>query len=1066
MEVQADRDEGIHFHQDESGMEDSLDQTGFLLQRLRELQAWQQEQEIKLLQEQEQQLGQLCEGSHHYNTNDIGSCSEDDDTTIGQDLSSLTSLEEYPREVVPSAECESDTPRSDVGAELESQSLPSWASREDISYQAKVGKSPEDRPILPTKKNFDELLAERLGTEARMEPTRESRRENDSSPTKKSFLRKGSGLARFGGVGAPPKRMKRSRSQVLPSGKSMEGSKFGGSCPKMNIADRETIAYASKKTTPKQGGKTLAGKTPIQPTARPASILKLVSSNSNSNSPGILRKKEPVVTPTTVVAPAVITNRQPIKTLQKQSSGDHGLYDSVELSFMEKLAKAENSHKKDLEDLKTFEMLEEAACDSSFCSSSSDVKRLIQNVHHMPSPIPKPSISIESLTSTPLTKRSPDPVSTFNGFLRNDIQAFLDQKQTSHKPTSSSSSDEDEDTIGSHNNSVPEKPSFLNGSDDEDNNDGSFNNLVYTGGDTAMQIEQKKSKNRVHFDDGEQINFSPPRIPKDSASYLIWSIFAKEKENQKKNSANKVGTRSGAKSGPQMSNGDDTFSPLSKAPLTTYPKAEFEFHTTLLNAKLAELEKEVTHFKTENEKLVQGKRKLQLDRRQLAENVKSFESMKESEKKKLDDERKWVRREKALFEKTLKDKKSNFDKRAQDEIDELQNKIVQLTEELQRKETKWTASITKLQDQVKFLERENQNLHKENHKLKLKGISAKVSTHLLDPVNTAKKLSSPEQQNGTPDSGFRSQDNLNEDCEPNRQVTCNNSSVSKSNKSLPTSLRNTIYQTLCDNSDSDTCNTEKQNNETSISTPRMNFSSADSLDSNVTLVSASTNPVTLTTADDRRATESNSQNLKQSFQTKNTAVVKSVKRDDAKGTTEKLYSDGSIEICYTNGNRKEITPDGKTKKVYYYNGDVKETLPSGLVKYFYSQTKTWHLTYPDGKEVLQFSNGQEEIRYPNGTLQISFSDGSIKRIETDGSEEIKFPDGTHVTVAPNGDRTLLMPNGQKEIHTSNFKRREYPDGTVKILYEDGRQETRYASGRIRIKDREGKLIQDSQANDK
>jgi hypothetical protein len=54
------------------------------------------------------------------------------------------------------------------------------------------------------------------------------------------------------------------------------------------------------------------------------------------------------------------------------------LYDSVELSFIEKLAKAENSHKKDLEDLKTFELLEEAACDSSFCSSSSTVKRLIQ----------------------------------------------------------------------------------------------------------------------------------------------------------------------------------------------------------------------------------------------------------------------------------------------------------------------------------------------------------------------------------------------------------------------------------------------------------------------------------------------------------------------------------------------------------------------------------------------------------------------------------------------------------------------------------------------------------------
>ena len=66
-------------------------------------------------------------------------------------------------------------------------------------------------------------------------------------------------------------------------------------------------------------------------------------------------------------------------------------------------------------------------------------------------------------------------------------------------------------------------------------------------------------------------------------------------------------------------------------------------------------------------------------------------------------------------------------------------------------------------------------------------------------------------------------------------------------------------------------------------------------------------------------------------------------------------SDGGVEICFDNGNRKEVSADGSNTKIYYYNGDWKETLKSGLVKYFYSQTKTWHLTYPDGKEVLQFS---------------------------------------------------------------------------------------------------------------
>ena len=68
--------------------------------------------------------------------------------------------------------------------------------------------------------------------------------------------------------------------------------------------------------------------------------------------------------------------------------------------------------------------------------------------------------------------------------------------------------------------------------------------------------------------------------------------------------------------------------------------------------------------------------------------------------------------------------------------------------------------------------------------------------------------------------------------------------------------------------------------------------------------------------------------------------------------------------------RKTVSSDGGSMRVFYYNGDVKETLQaSGLVKYFYSQTGTWHLTYPDKREVLQFQNGQEEVRYPDGSLQ-------------------------------------------------------------------------------------------------
>ena len=60
------------------------------------------------------------------------------------------------------------------------------------------------------------------------------------------------------------------------------------------------------------------------------------------------------------------------------------------------------------------------------------------------------------------------------------------------------------------------------------------------------------------------------------------------------------------------------------------------------------------------------------------------------------------------------------------------------------------------------------------------------------------------------------------------------------------------------------------------------------------------------------------------FQIPDIITVVDVKTNDSKGTTEKIYSDGSHEIIYTNGNRKEISADGKSTKVFH--NDKKEIL--------------------------------------------------------------------------------------------------------------------------------------------
>ncbi|KAK0183444.1 hypothetical protein PV327_001486 [Microctonus hyperodae] len=176
---------------------------------------------------------------------------------------------------------------------------------------------------------------------------------------------------------------------------------------------------------------------------------------------------------------------------------------------------------------------------------------------------------------------------------------------------------------------------------------------------------------------------------------------------------------------------------------------------------------------------------------------------------------------------------------------------------------------------------------------------------------------------------------------------------------------------------------------------------------------------------------------------------------------EVKHPDGHTEYWYPNGNVKRIYPDRNITKMIYYNGDVRETTSDGCIKYFYAATKTWHTTYPDGFEIIEFPDGQQERRTKDGVVEVSFPDGSVRLMQPDGIEKWALPDGTIAETFPNGEKILSLPNGQREIHTKDHKRREYPDGTVKFVYPDGTQETRYSNGRIRIKDKEGNLVMDS-----
>ncbi len=252
--------------------------------------------------------------------------------------------------------------------------VPSWASRteSEISQDPKTvlarkptampkrdGNNELDELPVGNAKSFEELLAEQLGcdVEALKEAPvfdRTSKVQQEAA-TKRTFLRKGSGLARYGG-GVTPKALSRSRSQSnvngsggTPSaGRRMKGST---SCSKLDIAERETIAFASKKSPPKRSMSIKS----VSSTGSASSVVKAPSSFISGKR--ATTAEQPKSSSKSVEDREVASRllKGPKKPSQALPSGERAwehkrkedslpVYDSVEWSFMEKLKKADQKH--------------------------------------------------------------------------------------------------------------------------------------------------------------------------------------------------------------------------------------------------------------------------------------------------------------------------------------------------------------------------------------------------------------------------------------------------------------------------------------------------------------------------------------------------------------------------------------------------------------------------------------------------------------------------------------------------------------------------------------------------
>ncbi|KAF7215319.1 centromere protein J isoform X2 [Nothobranchius furzeri] len=483
------------------------------------------------------------------------------------------------------------------------------------------------------------------------------------------------------------------------------------------------------------------------------------------------------------------------------------------------------------------------------------------------------------------------------------------------------------------------------------------------------------------------------------------------------------------------------------APESNRPKDETaqQVQSRQLRERLAELEIEIGRFKKENAALVKlrqenerkqeelRKERLEFERKKTEELAK-FEEHKREENRKLQKERK-------LFEKHASLARAIPDKKEREEIQLLKQQLSSLQEELKRKESRWSCTHSRLKQQIDSLNQENSSLRDEIRTLEKLRLSA------------LKRNSSAEKVAGTKDVLRISESRVSS---ATKGVTFASPLDSRGSSSSPPLIGKTAPTRISTNDISQGATGIKSSLRSAGLLPvrmveeKPGAASWDQEAPNQEF-SQDRSPKTDVVPKQAESCESNELQTPQEV----------IKHPD--GKVEKVLASGDRLIVFPNGTRKEITADGLSAKVTFFNGDTKQITADQRVIYYYSEAQTTHITYPDGVEVLLFPNNQTEKHFPDGRKEITFPDQTVKNLFPDGREESVLTDGTVIRVNPDNTKEIHFNTGQKEIHTAEFKRREYPDGTVKTVYAHGRQETRYPTGRVRVKDKDGNVIQDQQA---
>lgn len=336
-----------------------------------------------------------------------------------------------------------------------------------------------------------------------------------------------------------------------------------------------------------------------------------------------------------------------------------------------------------------------------------------------------------------------------------------------------------------------------------------------------------------------------------------------------------------------------------------------------LTQTLLEVESEMELFRSQNQSLTKFKQQLDLDRVQLDVDRADMEERLNDERCKMEvylhDERMKLLNEKETLDRRAKELRAP-NRKERDEMVQLKAQVAALEAELVTKEQRHVAAQGRLRAQIRTMEKDLkeysfdiENMKKENKKLESENVKLRRQSNnkMLNEINKniARLAVGPASKNISVE-----------------VKTTPTESVSKPISKLITNRSKAVELSSSGESEDDQPQPEKS----------VYFK--DSVQTQTTSQTIS-KPRSTPTSMPTSPSNDQQQNCKR----------------------EILNQDGSRDILYTNGNIKKVSKDAMLIRMLYFNKDVKETnISEGTVKYYYAATNTWHTSYLDGLEILEF----------------------------------------------------------------------------------------------------------------